>query len=46
MPPFTLPTAYPRIKRVSNFEELVTSLFDDGVNALCWERKLAGNFPR
>jgi hypothetical protein len=44
MTPFTLPTAYPRIKGVGGFEELVTSRFEDGVNALCWERTLAGDF--
>src|SRR4051812_40797473 len=44
MIPFTLPAAYPRIKRVSSFEELVTTPFADGVNALCWERTLAGDF--
>jgi hypothetical protein len=41
---FSLPSDYPRIKRVSSFQELVATPFADGVNALCWERTLLGNF--
>lgn len=41
---FTLPPGYLRIKLVSTFGELVTTPFDDGVNALCWPRMLPGNF--
>jgi len=44
MPPFTLPPGYPRIRRVHSFEELVTTRFGDGVNALCWARTLPGDF--
>jgi hypothetical protein len=44
MPPFPLPADYTRIKRVSSFQELVTTRFVDGVNALCWPRTLAGDF--
>jgi hypothetical protein len=44
MNPFTLPLGYNRIKRVGSFDELVTTHFQDGVNALCWERALPGNF--
>lgn len=44
MIPFSLPSGYPRIKRVSSFQELVATPFADGVNALCWERTLAGDF--
>jgi hypothetical protein len=44
MTPFTLPLDYPRVRRVHNFHELVTTPFADGVNALCWERTLPGNF--
>ena len=44
MPPFTLPSDYPRILRVNNFQELVTTRFANGVNALCWERRLEGDF--
>ena len=44
MPPFSLPFDYPRIQRVHGFQELVTTGFTDGVNALCWERQLAGDF--
>jgi len=39
-----LPPDYPRIKRVRSFHELVTTRFGDGVNALCWERTLPGDF--
>jgi hypothetical protein len=41
---FPLPTDYPRIKRVNSFQELVSTPFADGVNALCWERTLSGDF--
>jgi hypothetical protein len=44
MPSFTLPAGYPRIKRVGDFQELLNARFGDGVNALCWERKLKGDF--
>lgn len=44
MTPFSLPPDYPRIKRVNSFLELVTTPFADGVNALCWQRTLSGNF--
>ncbi len=43
-PPFILPLDYPRIRVVRSFEELVTTRFGDGVNALCWERRLEGDF--
>lgn len=33
-----------RIKRVNSFAELVATPFADGVNALCWERALPGDF--
>ncbi len=42
--PFTPPSDYPRTKRVRSFQELVATPFADGVNALCWERALAGDF--
>ncbi len=35
---------YPRIKRVASFHELATTPFTAGVNALCWERTLPGDF--
>lgn len=35
---------HPRIKLVSSFNELLTTPFAGDVNALCWPRKLAGNF--
>jgi hypothetical protein len=44
MMPFTLPPDYLRIRRVNNFRELVGTRFANGVNALCWERKLEGDF--
>ena len=44
MIPFTLPSGYPRIKRVTSFHELATTPFGGGVNALCWPRTLPGNF--
>jgi hypothetical protein len=44
MLPLTLPSDYPRIRRVNSFQELVGTRFANGVNALCWERKLDGDF--
>lgn len=44
MPDFSLPTDYPRILRVGSFHELVTTPFSHGVNALCWEREVRGDF--
>ena len=41
---FALPSDYPRIRLVNSFEELVATPFVNGVNALCWERKLEGDF--
>ncbi len=41
---FSLPADYPRIQRVNSFHELVTTRFAQGVNALCWQRELAGDF--
>lgn len=35
---------YHRIKLVSSFDELVTTRFAGGVNALCWPRTLPGDF--
>jgi hypothetical protein len=35
---------YSRIKQVAGFPELVATPFADGVNALCWQRTLAGDF--
>ncbi len=39
-----MPPDYPRIRRVRSFEELVGARFEDGINALCWERTLPGDF--
>jgi len=39
-----LPAGYQRIRRVASFEELVGTRFEDGINALCWERSLPGDF--
>lgn len=33
-----------RVRRVQSFHELVTTPFAGGVNALCWERTLPGDF--
>ena len=41
---FALPADYPRIKRVNSFRELISTPFANGINALCWERTLAGDF--
>ena len=42
-PPFQLPD-YACIKRVHSFDELVSTRFQHGVNALCWQRSLQGDF--
>lgn len=34
----------PRVRRVRSFEELLATRFADGVNALCWERTLPGDY--
>lgn len=39
-----LPPGYARVQRVGSFHELVTTRFAHGVNALCWERTLPGDF--
>lgn len=39
-----LPPGYSRIRVVSSFDELVSTPFGDGINALCWQRALPGNF--
>jgi hypothetical protein len=44
MIPFALPPGYPRIQMVKSFHELHTTPFATGVNALCWQRTLAGDF--
>jgi len=44
MPAFTPPPDYTRIKVVKSFHELVSTPFQGGCNALCWERTLAGDF--
>lgn len=44
MTPFSLPADYPRIQVVNSFHELITTPFQNGVNALCWPRQLPGDF--
>ena len=44
MTPFTLPLNHPSIQEVESFEELAEGVFEDGINAFCWERPLQGNF--
>lgn len=39
-----LPRDYPRIKFVASFEELISTPFENGINGLCWERTLEGDF--
>jgi hypothetical protein len=39
-----LPLDYPRIRTVRSFDELASTPFRDGVNALCWERPLCEGF--
>jgi len=39
-----LPPGHPRVRRVGSFQELLATPLADGVNALCWERTLAGDF--
>ena len=39
-----LPADYPRIKVVGSFDELVGTPFANGINALCWQRELDGDF--
>lgn len=41
---FIPPADYDRIKIVSSFDELVTSVFGPKVNAMCWPRMIAGDF--
>ena len=41
---FALPPDYPRIKVVRSFDVLVATPFADDINALCWLRKLSGDF--
>lgn len=40
----TSSSLYHRIRIVSSFDELVKTPFTDGVNALCWQRQLPGDF--
>lgn len=39
-----LPQDYPRVRLVQSFEELMSTPFGDGVNAMCWPRVLEGDF--
>ena len=43
-PPFHPPSGYNRVKVVKTFHELVTTRFANGINALCWQRTLSGDF--
>lgn len=43
-PPLTVPPGNARVKVVASFDELVSTPFRDGVNALCWRRALSGDF--
>lgn len=44
MEPFVFPTDYARVRRVQSFAELAATPLRDGVNALCWERPLPGDY--
>lgn len=44
VPSFIPPSGYHRIRMVGSFDELVSTPFGNGVNALCWPRALAGDF--
>lgn len=44
MTAFEISADEPRIREVASFRELLTTPFIDGVNALCWTRKLPGDF--
>jgi len=39
-----LTSDYPRIKFVHSFHELVSTPLSEGINALCWQRQLEGDF--
>lgn len=39
-----MPLGYARIKAVKSFDELFSTRFGEGVNALCWQRELPGDF--
>ena len=43
-PCFDPAPGYSRLRIVHSFDELVTTRFADGVNALCWPRQLEGDF--
>ena len=43
-PAFVPPPGYARIKIVESFDELISTPFGDGINALCWKRELGGDF--
>ena len=44
VPAFALPPGYSRLKVVRSLNELVSTPFEDGINALCWPRALPGDF--
>ncbi|MEZ5385951.1 MAG: hypothetical protein R3F13_10600 [Prosthecobacter sp.] len=44
MPPSDQLLNHLHVRHVRSFDELVTTRFGDGVNALCWPRALQGNF--
>lgn len=44
MTPFILPAGYGRIRQMDSFQELLSTPFRDGINAMYWPRKLEGDF--
>jgi len=41
---FAPPPGYKRIQVVGSFDELISTPFRDGINAMCWPRELPGDF--
>jgi hypothetical protein len=39
-----MPVGYHRVLSVHSFQELISTPFRNGINALCWERTLPGDF--
>ena len=44
MHPTSLSSEYHRVRQVGSFQQLVSTPFRDGINAMYWPRKLPGDF--
>ena len=44
MTPALLPIGYERVRVVESFEELIATPFQNGINGVCWQRTLRGDF--